>query len=426
MVRCDVTEIADPDFTDPDQFAPRATEGVDSDGNTWTLLGDAELVATDPRVYFPAQIDLTNGGSRMDRFAYTLYDPDLNVIGELNPIVTIDGRDVAPEVDTSIEGNTNRRLNSLRLIPTEATDIDPRTDRVGPSWVDQDGTYYPLGVFRLLDATTVEFSGGDDVETTWGDESAAHHTPNTRSLSWGRGYPIADIIGQIAGVLGITSVDADPTTADIGEPLAYPVGTADWYDIYTAVASAAGMLPPFFALDGSWRWRTAPDWDTALPDHVFSTDLTAPIVEQRIVESSLVRSVTMLASPNTWYAVNTAAGAARIVGSYQLPASAPNSVERTGEVVAEFVEVAGLSNPAAATAAARAAAAGAMDDIGSGSMLTPLDATIELYDSIQADGYLYRSVGSSVTLAPGEPQSIDLRRVYLSTDLEGPYLGGVL
>jgi hypothetical protein len=55
-----------------------------------------------------------------------------------------------------------------------------------------------------------------------------------------------------------------------------------------------------------------------------------------------------------------------------------------------------------------------------------LDATIELYDSIQADGYLYRSVGSSVTLAPGEPQSIDLRRVYLSTDLEGPYLGGVL
>jgi hypothetical protein len=134
----------------------------------------------------------------------------------------------------------------------------------------------------------------------------------------------------------------------------------------------------------------------------------------------------MLSSPNTWYAVNTASKAARIVGSYRLPASAPNSVERTGEIVAEFVEVAGFKSTAAANAAARAAAAGALDDIGTGSMLTPLDATIELYDSVQADGYLYRTVGTSVTLAPGEPQSIELRRVYLSTDGQGSYLGGIL
>jgi hypothetical protein len=374
----------------------------------------------------PAQIDLGNGGSRVDRFAYVLTDQDGNLAGMLNPVVTINGRDVAPEVDTSIQGNTNRRLNNLHLTPDQASGIDPRTNRVAPFWVDQDGTAYPLGVFRLLDATTVEFSGGDDIETTWGDESAAHHTPNTRSLSWGKDYPVADIITQIAGVLGIANVDADSNTADLGEPLAFPVGAADWYEIYSQVAAAAGMLPPFFTLSGSWRWRIVPEWGVALPDHVYATDPSAPLVQQRIVESSLVRSVTMLSSPNTWYAVNTAAGKARIVGTYQLPASAPNSVERTGEVVAEFVEAAGLNSTAAALAAARAAAANALDDIGSGSMLTPLDATIELYDTVQADSYLYRTVGSSATLMPGEPQSVELRRVYLATDAEGEFFSGLI
>ncbi len=190
--------IADPDFTDPDQFEPHATEGVDSIGNVWTLQDDAVLVATDPVIPLPPNIDLDNGGSRIDRFGYTLLDPDFNVLGTVDPIVTIDGRTVAPEVDTSIDGNTNRRLNNLHLLPEQAEPLDPRTVRVAPAWVDQDGTEYPLGIYRLLDATTVQFSGGDDIETTWGDESSAHHTPNTRSLSWGRGYPIADIIERAA------------------------------------------------------------------------------------------------------------------------------------------------------------------------------------------------------------------------------------
>jgi hypothetical protein len=417
---------ADPDFTDPDQFDAGATSGIDSYGNEWLILSPAYLVPNIPGPpVFPPQINL-DGGSRLDRFLYTLTDQDGNVLGELNPIVTIDGRDVAPEVDTSIQGNTNRRLNNLHLTPDQAENIDPRTDRIVPYWEDVDGTVYPLGTYRLLDATTVEFSGGGDIETTWGDESAAHHTPNTRSLSWGKDYPVANIITQIAGVLGIAVVDADSTTADLGEPLAFPVGAADWYEIYSQVAAAAGMLPPFFALDGSWRWRIVPEWGVALPDHILSTAPDAPQVQQRIVQSSLVRSVTMLSSPNTWYAVNTAAGKSRIVGTYQLPASAPNSYERTGEVVAEFVEAAGLNSTAAALAAARAAAATALDDIGSGSILTPLDATIELYDTIQADGFLYRTVGSSVTLAPGEPQSVELRRVYLESDADGEFFSGLI
>ncbi len=224
----------------------------------------------------------------------------------------------------------------------------------------------------------------------------------------------------------VVSRFGNATTAALGEPLAYPVGSADWYDIYTSVAAAGGFLPPFFTLTGAWRWRTAPEWGVAPPDHTFSTDLSAPLIQQRAVQSSLVRSITLLASPNTWYAINTASRTARIVGSYQLPASAPNSVEQTGEVVAEFVEVAGLASRAAADAAARAAAAQSLDDIGSGSMLTPLDATIELYDTISADGFLYRSVGTSATLAPGEPQSLNLRRVYLATDEDGPFLSGLL
>lgn len=370
-----------------------------------------------------AQIDLP-AGSRLETFRYDLTDPDGNLTGELNPVVTDQGSNVAPAVRTSIRGQANRVL-TLEIVPDQAADLDPRLDRIAPYWVDTDGTAYPLGVYRILDVTASQFSGGDRIELTCGSEDSTHHTPNTRSLSWGQDTPVSEIIDQLAGVLGIGEVDADETTGFIGEPLAFPVGSTDWYDIYANVAAAAGMLTPFFTLAGVWRWRIVPEWETAAPDHIYSTDPDAPQAEQKIVQQSLVRSVTLLDSPNVFYAINTAARGARIVGSYRLPATAPNSVERVGEEIAAFVEVASLASTAAANNAARALAAQTLSDIGTGSMNTPLDARHELYDTVEADGLLYQENGTGVRLAPGEEMGHDLTRIYRASDPE-PSVAGVL
>jgi hypothetical protein len=393
-------------------------------GETGDVFGFEATPTPEPTPAFPAEIDLV-GGSRVDRFVYELLDSSLNVIGEINPVVTINGSVVAPRIRTSIQGQANRVMSSLVLIPEQAT-IDPRTQRIRPNWADVDGTLYPLGVYRIVDVSVVQFSGGDHIETTCASEDAVHHSPTTVGLSWPAGTQVADIITELAGVLNIAVTDADPTTAELGEPLSYPAGSADWWEVYATVATAAGMVTPYFTLAGIWRWRTAPDWDTVQPDHVFSTSLTAPTTEQRIVESTLVQAVTLFDSPNTFVATNNASKGTQIVGIYRLPASAPNSYERTGVIVAEYVNNAGLASQSAADSAARAAAAEAMDDVGSAQMDTPLDARIDFGDAVSADDFLYRIVGWSCQLMPGREQSHDLRRIYRAADADGQYFNGTI
>lgn len=372
----------------------------------------------------PAQIDLPSG-SRLDTFRYDVLDIGLNLTGEIHPVVTEDGSAAAPRVRASIQGATNRVLDDVRLIPDEAT-LDPRVDRVRPNWVDVDGTAYPLGVYRLVDTSVVQFSGGDHIEATFADESSAHRSPTTRSLSWSRNAEVADIIDQLAGILDVPVTDADPTTATLGEAMVFPAGSQDWFDVYAKVSSAAGFLTPYFDLSGAWRWRTAPDWESVQPDHIWTTSFDAPLTQRRIVQQTFARSVTLLDAHNVFYAVNTASKGAPIRGSYQLPASAPNSVERTGVAVAAYEENAGLGSQQAADAAARALAVGAMDDVGSAQVKTALDPRADLYDAVQADDLLYRLVGWSCRLMPGEPQSHDLRRAYRASDPDGDYFGGVV
>lgn len=375
----------------------------------------------------PPAIDLDGIGSRTDLFVYEVLDPSLNVIGELHPVVSIDGSDAAPSIRASVQGSVGRTLTDLILLPDEAADFDARLDRIRVVWVDADGTRYPLGVHRVADATAAQFSGGDRVELTLADESVAHRARIPRSLSWPRDTPGAEIIEQLAGLLAVPLLAADPTTAALGEPLAFPVGSVDWPDVYAKVAEALGMLAPHFTNEGAWRWRHAPDWEQAQPDHRYSTSPDAPSRQRRIVNRSLTRSVTLLDSPNTWVATNTGAGPAAIVGRYTLPASAPNSFEQLGVVLlADPVENVGFASAAAADAAARAAAARSMDDIGSASLDTPLDARHDLYDLIEGDGLRYREVGYSGRLSVGAAIGHSLRRVYLASDPPGPYVGGVL
>jgi hypothetical protein len=370
------------------------------------------------------QIDLP-GGSRADRFVYEVIDTSGNPAGEIHPAVTEDGSNSAPRVRTSIQGSTFRTFDNVRLVPDEA-DLNPRVDRVRPSWVDVDGVAYPLGVYRLIDLSVVQFSGGDHIEVTCADESSTHHSPTTRSLSWPKSFEVADIIDQLAGVLDVGVVDADPTTALLGEALAFPAGSIDWFGVYEKVAAAAGMLTPYFDLSGAWRWRTAPDWVSVIPDHVWSTSSDAPLAQRRIVQQTLARSVTLLDAPNVFYAVNTAAKGAPIRGRYALPASAPNSIERTGVEVAEWEENAGLGSQHAADAAARAMSAQAMDDVGSAQVSVAFDPRLDVYDAVEADGLMYRCVGWNARLTAGAVTDADLKRAYRATDPDGDYFAGAV
>ncbi len=350
----------------------------------------------------------------------------MNVVGEVHPVVTTDGSDSSPRVRASIQGSSLRTLNNVVVTPDEATTIDPRSARIRPNWVDQDGTAYPLGVYRMVDAAAVQFSGGDHIETTWADESTVHHSPTTRAMSWPRGTYVTDIIDQLAGILHVPDTEADPTTETLGEPLAFPPGSTDWFDVYEKVAAAAGFLTPYFDLAGVWRWRSAPDWEAADPDHVWTTSPDAPLEQRRVVQQSTTRSVTLFDTPNVFYVVNTAAKGAPIRGEYRLPASAPNSIERTGAAVAEWEENAAVGSQQAADAAARALSLGSLDDVGQATVKTPLDPRVDVYDTVELDGLLYRVAGWSAKLSAGEPMSHDLRRVYRNSDPEGQYFGGVL
>ena len=101
------------------------------------------------------------------------------------------------------------------------------------------------------------------------------------------------------------------------------------------------------------------------------------------------------------------------------------SVKKAG-IPADLITNPGLKSVAAANRAARAKALSSPSDIGTATLETIFDPTLDIYDLYVIDDLRYRSVGLTIPLNGESKMTHELRRVYTQDDPEGTMFAGVL
>lgn len=360
-----------------------------------------------------------DAGIRTEAFAWRVLDARLGTAGDIAPVLADN-----PTITASIGGSVGRRVTGVHLTATDAAAIDPARDWLQATYTTLDGTTEALGTFRIAAATTTDRSpgthrGADTVALDLADGSVRHGARIHRAVGFERDTAIDDAVARLADWLRIPDYRVDPTVAEIGTPLAWALGETTWAEVAAAVAKAGGMLAPFFDRTGTWRWKVAPDYETATPDHAYRHD------DGTLLAGGAQRSVALLDDPNVWYAV-AAGGRDAVRGRWALPAAAPNSIARIGYEIPEVVDAAGAASDDAAVRTARAAAIASDAAVAPAVLRCPFDPTAELYDLVSYDGWRWRSLGHVTELAPGSPLVWNLARVWAPGDAEGTMLGGIL
>jgi len=298
-------------------------------------------------------------------------------------------------------GQTVKRSLSLQLGIEDTSVIDPIRDRI---WVYMviDGTDWPLGKYMFTDDLQQVTSVGNLASIQVVDEMFRIDQGISRPfVSREETVPVA-VPRLLEGLDVQMSIDAatDPTTE-----ISSPIGTGRG-QILNAMAIQGGYFTPWMDNRGGFRMINSVDPSTAVATIDFDT-------EQRVFQDSVTRSVDILTAPNRFFVVNngSTAGTGSIVGTYDVPASAPHSIQNRGFVIPSVTDIPVLTERAA-DAAARA--------IGVRSTITeqlnftsPADPRHDSYDVIIFGGEQWLEVSWLMQLTSGGAMTHSCIRVYL-------------
>lgn len=347
---------------------------------------------------------------------WEVLDRSLNTVGTVHPFA-----DSGPSVSVSSAGAVGRSLRSVQLTPEETAELNPRYHMIRPVAVDNIGQCEPLGAFSIAGATATETAVGELIDITFTDQPMILTNWISKNVSYRRDKSVANVIENIGDLLGLPSVYVEPNADNLGEPMTWTRGSATWWDVLKKLAEAGGYFPPYFDRSGAMHVKLVPEYEGARPQRTFSSNTSDN------ARLSLTRSIMFMDAPNVWYAVNNASVHTPIKGRYALANSAPNSINRVGyEIPADLITNPGLKSVAAANRAARAKAHSAPYDIGTATLKTLFDPTLDVYDLYVIDGLRYRSVGLTVPLDGESQMTHELRRVYTDQDEDGSLFAGVL
>lgn len=278
--------------------------------------------------------------SRREKVRFDLVDATGRKIGEVHP---------ERKCTISNEGTAQikRKLTGFTLTPSDTAAVNPLTDRVRPYWVLDDGSEYPLGVFLFAEASTARRSYGDRLTGTLVDQGLILAQEIDRTVGFDAGQSATSSIATVLEYAGFYGVSVAASTFELGSPVAWPAGQSGttWAKVLDDLCAKAGAYPVHFDGDGAPVVRTI--------DNVAEA---TPVLDYRgrIRASSIVDSNDLLIAPNRYLAVDTSATTGAIVGTFDIPDTAPHSANRRGFRITKVVEAPGVGDVAQATAAAQA------------------------------------------------------------------------
>jgi hypothetical protein len=357
-------------------------------------------------------LDLKGVRRRSDSFRFELCDRDMTPIGTLHP----DRDQSVPTIENDTNNETARRLTGLKLMPSEAADVNTLTDRLrvymtpgAPGGIR--GSEYRLGTFL--------WGGEDQPQRSWGLE---HHSElvdrtyilskkSTQAFGWSRGANITlmmfFLFGRAAFRLEDIAVIGESANRGLRDPRAWEPGST-WLEKLNDLGAGTGFVSP-------WADEHGRIYFDAIPDPAVSSP-TVPEYgpDTRMVADSIVYSGGLLDAPNDFGASDSGTDRIR-TGRYQLPASAPHSFANRGWRIGETRSVQGSSDSTALNANARALARGSdvLDYVTFSSTLDPRHGTYAIVPCPDRDGIMRNWLEDSwaMELRSGGLMQHTLRRI---------------
>lgn len=287
-------------------------------------------------------LDLDGIGQRSETFRWELLDRTGAKIGEIQP-----ERGAVPTITNNTQSSVMRSLNNFTLGPDVGEQFAEIGARVRPVMVLENGAEGPLGIFRFVSASRLRNRYGVAFQGSLLDDGVVLDQPIPETYSLNAGASIDQAIINLCTDVGISNVEMDATGVVVGFPIVWPPNTSR-RQIVNELCAKSGRLPLWFNNAGIPQVRVTPDLATA-PVAVSYRD--GVNIGEDITESN-----DLLNAPNSFTAVCTSASNTEIVGTYNLPDSAPNSEYHLGYVIRHVITEQGLASTAAAAERARTAA----------------------------------------------------------------------
>lgn len=348
-------------------------------------------------------------GQRMATFRWELLDGVTGIRkGEIHP-----DRGATPTLSHDTGRTIKRMINPVVITPDEIGDVNQYRDRIDLFMVFGEDLEFPLGRFMFSDLTVLETTAGDWGTATLLDEMFRVDQPLETSFSilpstiWtGISESVDEAVRRLLRDIDVDIV-AEPTPY-------YSAGT--WTQgtrrgsVIGDLAQFGDYLSPWFGNDRKLHLRRVFDPADVAPN--FDWD------ERRfVIRDSISRPSDLLNLPNRIVvvsndAVNAGVSIAQspIVGTYDIPASAPFSIVNRGFVSQETVTTQVNSTlQAAAIAKAIGLRTLAAERV---EVSTPPDPRHDSYDVIRFRGENWLELSWSLPLEEGSEMRHVLRRSY--------------
>lgn len=350
-------------------------------------------------------LDVVEGGvyHRADRYGFELLDPAWDVIGDLAV-----SPDSAPTLSIDTSRSIIRTVDNLDLPHHVLNDVNPVTDLVRPVMHLQNGERFHLGILGWAQDNRPLRSWGPEHASSLRDNMFVLNQPRGRTSSTRKGQNLLQRAidhaalrvprerMRVEGSSG--AVAAAPMVWPPNEPLT---------NVVNGHLAPIGYLPAHFDHEGLLVFRPAPvDVDVVEPDVIYRPG-------GRILADSIVGSDDLLDAPNVYVVMESSGQGPPIIGRYQIPASAPHSVEnRNGQEIIRVIPMQGLESTAQANAAAKLAAQTEDATFEWQQYSGVADPRHDTWTMVQLLAVNYLEVSHRMVLVSGGPHTHVVRRVY--------------
>lgn len=343
-------------------------------------------------------IDLVPGVGRVAMS--TIYEVTTRTGSYLGTLYPVAGK---PSLTMSTDRAITRTLSQVQFAAADLADINPVTDVLRPYTVYETGDRKALGVFLFADRSNVPRSSFVDTTGTFYDRGLILDQPIERAVTIRPGENIMDTLLILILECGITDIRIDGRALYPTTPIGWNAGTSR-YEILKTIAAMLGCYNPYFDADGVLVIRAVPDLTVVLPDRTYNTG-------GRIDDGSVTISDDTFRAPNR-YIVTGGSTQDEVSAYFDVPADAPHSIKNRGYVVAETINLSGISTYAAALAAAVAAYARDVRSWTVAEFVSTPDPRHGTYDVLELLGEPYVETGWTLDLKPGGDMRHQCSRIW--------------
>lgn len=380
--------------------------------------------------------DFTDRGVRSATYRFTLVEGITGYqLGTLRPI--------SNSVPTLSHDTTRavKRTLTLTLGVADTASFDEIAHRVDVDMVLGDGRTFPLGRYMPVSFSRLPTTAGDLSSVALADELfiVSQEIPESFSAAVLPGNDFTDDGVGRTNVFKVVNTFLDKYL--IFNPL---LNTG----AITSGSTSAITVPSRRAIErdieftsyiSSGSWQTGTNGTTVLADLAVSGDYFTPWIgnertfkmvrtfdpadvvprfdfdeQQNVIRDSITRTNDLLNAPNRIVVISNAGNADnrfdQIVGTYDVPATAPHSVERRGFVIADTLDMQ-ISTRSQANAIARSVAVN-QRGVERVELSTPPDPRHDGYDVVRWNDELWLEVGWSLPLTEGGQMRHTLQRIY--------------